>query len=31
MDSKQLEIKNLIVNNFSLTVQQLNQLLDQMI
>jgi hypothetical protein len=31
MDSKQLEIKNLIVNNLSLTVQQLNQLPDQTI
>jgi hypothetical protein len=31
MDSKQLEIKNLIANNLSLTVQQLNQLPDQTI
>jgi hypothetical protein len=31
MDSKQVEIKNFIVNNLSLTVQQLNQLPDQTI
>jgi hypothetical protein len=29
MDSKQFETKNFIVNNLSLTVQQLNQLPDQ--
>jgi hypothetical protein len=31
MDSKQFERKNFVVNNLSLTVPQLNQLLDQTI